>query len=58
MTEKVKVPASGTDERGSKRRLRTVKRVGTPGSPTESVQGIPPQREHPKYKDDGPPARQ
>lgn len=28
MTQKVSVPSSGADERGSKRRLRSIKRVG------------------------------
>ena len=44
MSEKLKIPASGTDERGSKRRLRSIKRdtepaPGKQGSPVHAAAG-------------------
>ena len=43
MSEKLKVPAGGADERGSKRRLRSIKREA-PGKQGAPIQGAAGQR--------------
>jgi hypothetical protein len=44
MSEKLKIPASNADERGSKRRLRSIKRDSAPGKPGEPLAAAAGQR--------------
>jgi len=58
MTEKLKQSGSPADEPGSKRRVRSVKRITTPGDQAQAGREAPLQSRTVKYKGEGPPSRQ
>ena len=57
MSEKLKVPASGADERASKRRLRSIKRDTTPAKEGRPVHRATGQKKFTKRAYTGPTPR-